>query len=61
VGLERVFVMPDLTKMQQDAERKLRDKLKEIRQAGETDAKINRGDIVKFVNGQRQVLFSQEN
>jgi PHD-finger len=60
-GLERVFVMPDLTKMQQETEKKLRDKLKEIRQAGENDAKINKGDIVKFVNGQRQVLYSQDN
>ena len=56
-NFEKVYIMPDLTKMQQEEDKKLRDKLKDIRSAGESEAEINKGQIVKFSGGHRQVLF----
>jgi len=37
---ERVYVVPDLTRQQQDLDRKLREKLNSFKQQGESDAKI---------------------
>lgn len=54
---EKVYVTQDLTKSQQEEDKKLRDKLKEMRTAGETDIKINKGQIVKFVSARREVVF----
>ena len=57
---------PDLTRLQQEEDKKLRDKLKEFREEGSkkgnerTSVKIIRGEIVREVNGGREVLFSLE-
>ena len=49
-----MFVIPDLTKLQQEEDTKLRDKLKEIRMAGKKTAKIEKEDIViEADNGRR--------
>ena len=53
-----VFIVPDLTRKQQEVDKKLRDKLKELRQAGETNIKITRGKIVKKLDrGEEIILF----
>ena len=55
---QKVYIMPDLTKKQQDQGKKLRLKLKDIRNAGERFAKIQNNEIIKIENGTRTVLFS---
>jgi PHD-finger len=57
---EKVFIAPDLTRMQQDKDRLLREKLRGIRGQGETSAKIVKGQIVKFVDGVMVVLERAE-
>lgn len=65
-NLRKVYVAPDLTRLQQEEDKKLRDKLKEFREDGmkkgieRTSVKIVRGEIVREVNGGREVLFSLE-
>lgn len=55
---KRLFITPDLTKKQQEMDKALRMKLKEIREGGDREAKINNGKIVKNgVGGQVLVLF----
>jgi hypothetical protein len=56
-GLENIYVSPDLTKVQQAEDKNLRKKLKEIREAGEREAKIAQGKIVKWTDNQVQVLY----
>ena len=55
-----VFIMPDLTKKQQENGKKLRDKLKEIRASGVSDAKIAHNEIVKMNGEHKEVLFVLE-
>ena len=59
-GYNRIYISLDLTKVQQTVDKKLRDKLREIR-VSNRDAKINNGDIVVFENGFRRVLYCQQN
>ena len=54
-GYERTYIAPDLTKSQQEADKKLRDRLKVIR-VQYKDAKINNGEIINIENGNRTVL-----
>ena len=58
---ERVYVVPDMTRQQQDLDRKLREKLKSFKQQGESNAKIVWGEVVKFVEGRKEVLYSPSN
>jgi hypothetical protein len=66
VEMRRVYLAPDLTRMQQDEDKKLRDKLKELRdiesrkEKGEKNVKIIKREIVSEENGEREVLFSLE-
>lgn len=59
-GFEEIFVVPDLTKLQQEEDKKLRDKLKEIRESGKKQARIEKGEIVEEVEGKKEVLFSSK-
>src|SRR6266536_5461438 len=54
---KKVYISPDLTRKQQESDKILRDKLKQMRTAGETDIRIKRGKIVKNSNGKELVLF----
>jgi polyribonucleotide nucleotidyltransferase len=56
---EKVYVSPDLTRMQQEEDKKLRDKVKEYRRQGMTGVKISRGEVVREEDSGRVVLFSQ--
>jgi hypothetical protein len=58
-GYERIYVSSDLTKEQQVEDKKLRDKLKEIR-IHHKEAKINNNEIIKWENGNRVVLYSSQ-
>jgi len=58
--LHSVYVTPDLTRFQQDEDRMLRGKLKEYRNEGRKNVKIERGMIVIEEGGERQVLFAPE-
>jgi hypothetical protein len=55
-----IYVAPDLTRMQQEEDRKLREKLREIRLSGKKYAKISKGEIVEVDGGQKVVLYSQQ-
>lgn len=59
-GYERVYISQDLTKAQQLKDKKLRDKLREIRST-HREAKINNEEIIIFESGSRKVLFSLQN
>ena len=55
-----VYIMPDLTKKQQENGKKLRDKLKEIRASGVRDAKIAHNEIIKINGETKEVLYVLE-
>ena len=54
---KKVYISPDLTRKQQESDKIIRDKLKEMRTAGETNIRIKRGKIVKNSDGKELVLF----
>jgi hypothetical protein len=54
---KKVYISPDLTRKQQEADKSIRDKLKEMRNGGETDIRIKKGKIVKNSNGVEVVVF----
>ena len=58
---KNIYVSPDLTRQQQEEDKKLRDKLKEIRSSGVDGAKISKGQIVRGEGSSREILFGQEN
>ena len=45
-GMDKVFIVPDLTLKQQDEDRKLREEIRKLKSSGVTNAKIFRGNIV---------------
>jgi hypothetical protein len=53
-GMDKIYIVPDLTKMQQDADRKLREEVRNLRRAGEVGVRIVRGVIVKGREGDRE-------
>jgi hypothetical protein len=57
-GYERTYISPDLTKCQQEEDKKLRQKLKEFREQYK-EAKINNGEIVVMEGGERKVLYQK--
>lgn len=59
-GFERVYISQDLTKVQQVNDKKLRDKLRDIR-VNCREAKISNGEIIVFEEGHRKILFSVQN
>jgi hypothetical protein len=54
---ERVFVTPDLTRKQQEADKVLRGKLKEFKEKGETNLKIKKGKVVKNLIGREDIVL----
>lgn len=54
---KKLFISPDLTKRQQEKDKVLRDKLKECRENGASEAKIKRGQVVKKENGVEVVVY----
>ncbi len=58
-GYERTYISPDLTKSQQELDKKLRDNLKNLR-IQYKDAKINNGEIIIVEHGTRTVLYPKE-
>jgi PHD-finger len=55
---KKVYISPDLTRKQQEADKLIRDKLKEMRNGGETDIRIKKGKIVKNSSGVEVVVFT---
>ena len=55
-GYERTYISPDLTKCQQEMDKKLRDALREIRK-DHKEAKISNGEIIIMNGGEREILF----
>ena len=45
---EKIYISPDLTRKQQEKDKKLRDMVKEYRVQGMTGVKIVRGKIVRW-------------
>lgn len=59
-GYDRIYISLDLTKEQQAQDKKLRDKLKDIR-VQYKEAKISNGAIVLFEDGNKKVLHPTQN
>jgi hypothetical protein len=53
----RIYISNDLTRLQQEHDKKLRDKLREFREEGKLGVKISNGTIVQYVDGRQVVLF----
>ena len=56
--LQKICLAPDLTRVQQEEDKKLRDKLKELRSSGAKNIKITKGEIVTEEGGKREIVFS---
>ncbi len=61
--LHKVYMAPDMTRIQQEEDKTMRDKLKEIREKDVKDkvqssVKIAKGEIVRVHNGVKEVLFT---
>ena len=54
---EKIYVVPDLTKKQQEDDKQLRDKLKELRAQGGVGLKISKGCIVKEDGKERRTIY----
>jgi hypothetical protein len=48
-GKERIFIVPDRTRIQQDEDKKLREEVKRLRLAGGVRVRIVRGTVVSEV------------
>jgi hypothetical protein len=57
VGKERTYIVPDLTRKQQEDDRKLRDQVKIFKGRGDVGVKIVKGQVVKGDGRDREVLF----
>jgi len=58
---EKIYIMPDLTRVQQEDDKKLRDQVKAFREKGIEGVKIVKGEFVKGDGTDRTVLFKLEN
>jgi hypothetical protein len=58
--LRKVYLAPDLTKVQQEEDKKLRDKVKEFRDTGKLNVRITKGQVVSRENGSSEVLYTLE-
>jgi hypothetical protein len=56
-GKERIYIVPDLTRKQQEEDKILRDKVKAFRRAGQVGVKISKGEVVKGEGTNREVLY----
>ena len=56
--LKKIYLAPDLTRLQQEEDKKLRDKLKELRNSGSKNIRITKGEIVTEEGGKREIVFS---
>ena len=44
--MEKLYIVPDLTKEQQSEDTKLRDEVKRLRASGATNVRISKGNVV---------------
>jgi len=56
-SLKKIYITPDLTRKQQEIDKKLRDNLKRIRNDGEPTAKIQGGKVIKNGEGTQVVVL----
>jgi len=60
-GFENVYVCPDLTRNQQEENKKLRDQVRDFRGKGGHDkVKIIRGPVVGYSDGKEEVLYKRD-
>jgi hypothetical protein len=58
-ALKKIYLAPDLTHhIHQEEDKKLRDRLKELRNSGSKNIKISKGEIVSEESGKREIVFS---
>ena len=57
--LKKIYITPDLTKKQQEVDKKLRDNLKRLMADGECTAKIQGGKVVKTGEGTQVVILCE--
>lgn len=56
-GMEKIYIVTDMTRMQQEEDKKLRDKIKSLREDGELHVKIINKEVVREIGGVKEVLF----
>jgi len=57
-GFENIYVCPDLTRNQQEEDKKLRDQVRDFRSKGGHDrVKIICGQVVGYLEGKEEVLY----
>jgi len=56
-----IYISPDLTRKQQELEKKLRDKFRALKGEGLTNIKINRGKIIQGEGHGMKVLYDMNN
>ena len=49
-GFDKIFLVPDLTRNQQEEDKKLRDELKSLKAAGATNVKISKDKVIYMEN-----------
>ena len=54
---KKIFISPDLTRKQQEIDKKLRLEVRKFRDNGEPGAKIQAGKVVKNTNGGQVVVL----
>ena len=45
-GMDKIYIVSDLTKTQQEEEKKLREEVKRIREQGDLTARISKGSLL---------------
>ena len=50
-GMDRIYIVPDMTKVQQEKDKKLREEVKTLRNSGEAGVKISRGEVLRGATG----------
>lgn len=58
---DKVYIVPDHTRKQQEQDKLLRDKVKQFREEGKTGVKISKGEVVQIRGEEKEVLFKVSN
>jgi myosin heavy subunit len=56
-GFQKVFIVPDLTRKQQEVDKELRDQVKKFRSEGVQQVMIKKGKVIKNEGGTQVVLY----
>lgn len=58
---DKIYIVPDHTRKQQEQDKILRDKVKQFRAEGKTGVKISKGEVIQIRGEEKEVLFKLSN